>query len=141
MAAQSGEGRILQLIQKAKEKSFEARRVKGHVIGCDERLHPEGKVYAVHIMNGSLCESFWLADQAENSTFHPPLRGDRVEGTVNTFDDAIEFADFRLEPIFDFVNHTAANEEAHFAWFREQERLARAGNPGVSPVYMKNWKP
>lgn len=140
--AQNGESLIHDLIRRARERPFEARRVTGHVFECHTRTDSDGtKVFAVYIRNGSLCEMFWLADCPQDTGFRAPRLGDRIKGVVNTFGEVIDFADFRLEPIFDFENCTAENEDDHFAWFREQERLAREGAPGVSPVYIKNWKP
>jgi hypothetical protein len=137
----SGESLIMSLIEKARARPFEVRRVQGQVTECHTLLDGDKKIFAVHIKNGTLSESFWLADQPDNEAFHPPMTGDWVKGVINTFDDKIDFADQSLKPVFDFENQTGQNEESHFAWFREQERLARSGNPNVSPVYIKNWKP
>lgn len=126
---------IQALIDKFNQKpSFEARSVKGAVVGCDV-LEREGmKFYAVHIKNGSLTESFWIAHDPANSQFHQPLHGDWVSGIVNTFDDCISFADLTLKPIFDFNNSTHSNEESHFAWFRQRAAEQEAEEAAAQTV-------
>lgn len=137
--AQSGEKQVFDLLEKAKTKSFIARPIMGFVRECSTLVNGTETIYAVSIENGPLSEAFFLAGKSpEGALVFPPLVGDRVKGVVNTFDDKVDFADQRLKPIFDFKNETRANEESHFAWFREQEYLAKIGSPAVSPVYKKS---
>ncbi len=138
MTEEKGEDRIKDLLARAQEKPFEARRVQGHVIECNTLIESGERIFVVNIRNGPLYEMFWVADQPGNLLFYPPRVGDRVRGVVNSFDRVIDFADFKLEAIFDFKNETAENEDAHFAWFRHQQYLMSINSPDVSPVYKKH---
>ena len=101
------------MLQKAREGEFIARRVQGEVTGCDTKTENGQTVHAVHIKNGSLNESFWVASDQK------PVVGEWVKGTINTFDDTAMFADLRLKPIFDLQNQTRRSEQEAFDWLHK----------------------
>lgn len=101
------------MLEKARRGAFVARKVQGEVIGCDTKIDGMETIHAVHIRNGSLTESFWVASELK------PVIGEWVKGTINTFDDTVMFADLRLKPIFDLENQTRNSEQEAFDWFRQ----------------------
>ncbi len=105
---------------------FEVKRVRGVVEEVGTLEEGGKKIYIVHIANGKLRDSFWLAHDAGNPYFSPPMVGESVSGTINTFDDNVDFAGDKHKPIFDFQNISGDSERDAFAWFAQHgERFAK----------------
>lgn len=112
--------------------NFEVKPVRGVVEQVDTLEEGGKKVYVLHVANGKQRESFWLAHNYADPYFYAPRQGDQVKGTVNTFDDNLEFAGETHKPVFDFENLSNDSERAAFAWFKAQ--AANQSTPAAQPL-------